>query len=151
MPIRFPYKFHLFVSYDCHSFLVTSKLKGISEVYLEPCRTFTMELFCKNSQRLKVVKYFRKKAPVYMFDECLRLSRTTDCIRSAKLTERYLNSPHVTNKMPTTNGYRRPGKTKHFFKSRNLLSIGVPHKFHLLVSYDCYSYHRIEFDVMCSV
>ena len=79
-----------------------------------------------------------------MFDEWLRISRTTDCIRSAKLSKRYMNSLHVRNKMPTTNGYRWPEKTNHFFKSSNLLSIGVPHKFHLFVSYDCYSYHRIE-------
>ena len=58
---------------------------------------------------------------------------------------------HVRNKMPTTNGYHRPGKTKNFFKSRNLLSTGVPDKFHLFVSYDWYSYNKIEFDVMCSV
>ena len=98
-----------------------------------------------------MVKYFRKKAPVYMFDEWLRISRTTDCIRSAKLSKRYMNSLHVRNKMPTTNGYRWPEKTNHFFKSSNLLSIGVPHKFHLFVSYDCYSYHIVEVDVMCSV
>ena len=98
-----------------------------------------------------MVKYFCKKAPVQMFDEWLRISRTADCIRSAKLSKCYMNSPHVTNKMPTTNGYRSQGKTKHFFKSRNLLSIRVPHKFHLFVSYDCFSYHRIEVDVMCSV
>ena len=49
MPIRIPYKFHLFLSYDCHCFLIMSKLKVISEVYLEPSQTSTMELFCENS------------------------------------------------------------------------------------------------------
>ena len=49
MPIRISYKSHLFVSYDCHSFLVISKLKGISDVYLEPSRTSSMELFCENN------------------------------------------------------------------------------------------------------
>ena len=33
MAIRIPYNIF---SYDCHSFLVRSKLKGISDVYLEP-------------------------------------------------------------------------------------------------------------------
>ena len=33
----------------------------ITEAYLDPSRKSTMELFCKNSQRLKTVKYFRKK------------------------------------------------------------------------------------------
>ena len=35
------------------------------EMYLEHlrCRTFTMELFCENSYRLKAVNYFYKKAP----------------------------------------------------------------------------------------
>ena len=57
-------------------------------------------------------KYFRKKAPVYKFDEWLRISCNTDCIRSAKLTKRYINSLYVTSKMPTTNGHRRPGKVQ---------------------------------------
>ena len=46
MAIRIPYNIF---SYDCHSFLVTSKLKGISDVYLEPSRTSMVELFCENS------------------------------------------------------------------------------------------------------
>ena len=46
MAIRIPYNIF---SYDCHSFLVTPKLKGISDVYLEPSRTSMVELFCENS------------------------------------------------------------------------------------------------------
>ena len=86
-----------------------------------------------------------------MFDEWLQISRIHRLHSSAKLSKCYMNSPHVTKKMPATNGYRSQGKTKHFFKSHNLLSIRVPHKFHLFVSYNGYSYHRIEVDVMCSV
>ena len=33
------------------------------EAYLELSQTSTMELFCKISQRLLTVNYFRKKAP----------------------------------------------------------------------------------------
>ena len=40
-------------------------------VYLGPCQTFTMEFFCKNSQRLKVVNHIHKKAPTLMFDTVL--------------------------------------------------------------------------------
>ena len=49
MRIKIPYKFYLFVSYDCHSFLVMPKLNGVSEVYPEPTRRSAMELFCENS------------------------------------------------------------------------------------------------------
>ena len=38
------------------------------EAHLEPNRTSTMKLFCRNSQWRNVVNYFRKKAPPYMFD-----------------------------------------------------------------------------------
>ena len=41
------------------------------EAYTEHSRTFTMELFRKNSWRLKALNYFRKKAQPYMFD-CVR-------------------------------------------------------------------------------
>ena len=46
MAIRIPYNIF---SYDCHSFLVRSKLNVISDVYLEPSRTSMVELFCENS------------------------------------------------------------------------------------------------------
>ena len=46
MAIRIPYNIF---SYDCHSFLVRSKLKGILDVYLESSRTSMMELFCEKS------------------------------------------------------------------------------------------------------
>ena len=36
----------------------------MSEAYLEPIRTSTVERFYKNSLRLKAVNYFRKKAPL---------------------------------------------------------------------------------------
>ena len=35
----------------------------LPEAYLQPSRTFTMELFCENSERLKADNYFRKIAP----------------------------------------------------------------------------------------
>ena len=35
----------------------------ITEVHLEPSRTVTMGFFCKNSQGLKAINYFCKKAP----------------------------------------------------------------------------------------
>ena len=38
-----------------------------AEVYLEPCQTSTMELFCENSWQLKAV-IFAKKAPSYIFE-----------------------------------------------------------------------------------
>ena len=43
-------------------------LLQVSEVYLEPSQTSTMELFCENSWRLLAVNYFQKKAPSQMFD-----------------------------------------------------------------------------------
>ena len=74
--------------------------------------------------------------------EWLRISCTTDCIRSDKLLKLYMNSPHVTNKiLTTTNGYPRPGKIKHFLKSRNQeMPIRIHYKFHLFVLYDCQSF-----------
>ena len=130
---RIPYKFHLFVLYDCHSFLVMSKLKESSEVYLEPSWT------SKRFQCICSMSGYGSHVPPIAFE-------VPNCLKAT-----WTRTQHVRNKMPTTNGYRWPEKTNHFFKSSNLLSIGVPHKFHLFVSYDCYSYHRIEFDVMCSV
>ena len=38
-----------------------------SERYLELNQTSTIELFCKNSERLKAINYVRKKAPSHMF------------------------------------------------------------------------------------
>ena len=55
-------------------FLITSKICTFkSETYLEPSRTSTMELFCENSQRLKAVKDFRKKPPLYIFNCILKV------------------------------------------------------------------------------
>ena len=34
------------------------------EVYLKPCQTSLMELFCENSQRILVLKYFFKKRSI---------------------------------------------------------------------------------------
>ena len=34
----------------------------VTEAYLEPSRTVTMAFFCKNSQGLKAINYFCKKA-----------------------------------------------------------------------------------------
>ena len=34
-----------------------------TEAYLDPTRTSTIELFCKNSQRLLARNYFHKKDP----------------------------------------------------------------------------------------
>ena len=48
-------------------FAETAKKKKMEihlpEAYLQPSRTFTMELFCENSERLKADNYFRKIAP----------------------------------------------------------------------------------------
>ena len=33
----------------------------ITEVYLKSSQKYTVKLFCKNSQRLKAVNYFRRK------------------------------------------------------------------------------------------
>ena len=38
------------------------------EIYLEPCRISTMQLFCKNSQQLQDINYIWKKAPSKMFN-----------------------------------------------------------------------------------
>ena len=50
----------------------------LTEAYLEPSRTSSMEMLCKNSEQLKTVDYFRKKAPSQMLDRVLNtpLSRT---------------------------------------------------------------------------
>ena len=60
---------------------------------------------------------------------------------------------HVTSKMTAMkNGYPRPEKIKHFLKSRNQqIPIRISYKVPLFILYDCDSYHRIEFDVICSV
>ena len=41
---------------------IKKKMLLFSEIYLEPSQTFTMEIFCENSELLKVVNYIRKKA-----------------------------------------------------------------------------------------
>ena len=43
----------------------------ISEAYLEPSRTFPMEVFCKNSLWLLALNYFCKKLPSSMFHKVL--------------------------------------------------------------------------------
>ena len=40
---------------------------GLTEAFLEPSRTSTMELFIKNSYGFLAVNYFRKKATLQMF------------------------------------------------------------------------------------
>ena len=42
-----------------------------TEACLEPSRTSTMELFCKNSERFVAINYFRKNIPSQMFDRVL--------------------------------------------------------------------------------
>ena len=53
---------------SCTKILDILKLKNnpitTEEAYLEPSRTSTMKLFCKYSERLKAVNYFRKNAPL---------------------------------------------------------------------------------------
>ena len=39
--------------------------------HTEPGRTIAVELFCRNSQRVKAVDYFRKRAPSWMFGRIL--------------------------------------------------------------------------------
>ena len=39
-----------------------------SEAYLKSSRTFEVELFCRNSQSVKVVGYFRRRASSLIFD-----------------------------------------------------------------------------------
>ena len=48
-------------------------MKMEAEAYLERSRTSPMEVFCKNSKRIKAVNYFRKKAPPSMFDWILKM------------------------------------------------------------------------------
>ena len=42
-----------------------------SEAHMESSRTFAVELYCGNSQRIKAVGYFRRRAPSWMFDRIL--------------------------------------------------------------------------------
>ena len=55
---------YLYVSvwWICFSFEKLVQLL-YAETYSEPTRTSTIGLFCENSQRLKAINYFRKKAP----------------------------------------------------------------------------------------
>ena len=46
---------------------ILTKTLHWSEVYLEPSETSTMKLFCKNSEWVLAVNYYRKKAPLWMF------------------------------------------------------------------------------------
>ena len=48
-------------------------MKREAEPYLEHSRTSTMEVFCKNSERIKLVNYFCKKATSSMFDWVLKM------------------------------------------------------------------------------
>ena len=49
---------------DALSFLLLSIcFHKVPEGYIELSQTATLERFCKMSQRLKAVNYFRKKAP----------------------------------------------------------------------------------------
>ena len=42
-----------------------------SEAHMESSRTSAVELYCGNSQRIKAVGYFRRRAPSWMFDRIL--------------------------------------------------------------------------------
>ena len=52
----------------------------ITEMYLEPSRTYTMKIFCENNWRLLAFNYSRKKAPSQMIDWVLDspLPRSTE-------------------------------------------------------------------------
>ena len=54
---------YIFVPYRSLSLLVPCFLKLflMSEAYLGPCQVSTIKLFCKNSPRLLVANFFRKK------------------------------------------------------------------------------------------
>ena len=61
------YKFHALAVYP-----FTPHLQHIqSEAHLESSRTSEVELYCRNSQRIKAVGYFRRRAPSWMFDRIL--------------------------------------------------------------------------------
>ena len=42
-----------------------------SGIYLGACQTCMVEIIFENSKQLKVVNYFRKKSPSFMFDGIL--------------------------------------------------------------------------------
>ena len=48
-------------------------MKREAEAYLEHSRTSTTEVFCKNSERIKAVNYFHRKAPSSLFDWGLKM------------------------------------------------------------------------------
>ena len=51
--------------------LVVFVASSIAEVYLKPCQTSVIDVFCGNSKRLKAVIYFCKKAPSKIIDGVL--------------------------------------------------------------------------------
>ena len=67
-------------------------------VYLGPCQTFTMEFFCKNSQRLKVVNYIHKKAPTLMFDTVLNTLKIKKKLNGNLWNFVYIDDKHIMNK-----------------------------------------------------
>ena len=43
-------------------------MKNVTEAYLEPSQKIVLEIFGENSQQLKVVIYFRKRAASLTFE-----------------------------------------------------------------------------------
>lgn len=46
-------------------------MKNVTEAYLEPSQKIVLEIFGENSQQLKVVIYFRKRAASLTFESVL--------------------------------------------------------------------------------
>ena len=59
---------HLQSTYTLH--LQHIKLEG----HMESCRTTAVEFYCGNSQRIKAVGYFRRRAPFWMFDRIVNVT-----------------------------------------------------------------------------
>ena len=49
------------------TFIENNEPHGLTEAFLEPSRTSTMEPFIENSYGFLAVNYFRKKATLHMF------------------------------------------------------------------------------------
>ena len=51
-----------------------------SEGHMESSRTAAVEVYCGNSQRIKAIGYFRRRAPFWMFDRIVNVTQPNNYV-----------------------------------------------------------------------
>ena len=66
-------------------------------LHLKSCQTSTMELSCKNNQRLQHIDHYHKKAPPQLFDRTLNVSKDSGFYSFLTIQNHFQSWHKVTN------------------------------------------------------